>query len=290
MGVAGLQDGLGQELDRLADGRGIIRRHVGNPQAAAQVELLGDEAVLVADLGQEPHHQVRGFFEGVGVEDLAADVRLKAHPAQARVRLDEAHGRVELAAFEVEPELAVFLAGLDELVGVRLDAGRHAEQDARMRVELLGELGDEIQLVEVVDVDAARPRLEPHLELPDRLVVPLHHKRLGRHTGRQRGVHLAGGDHVHAEAFLVRDGHQGHGAVGLAGVEHAAARRVVGGEGLGVGAAGRPDGRLVEHVQGRAVGFRQLHHVATADHQVPGGVSLGRQRHQDLVGGELGAH
>ena len=128
------------------------------------------------------------------------------------MQLERGHRLGGRARGHGEAELGVLLAGADELVGVRLDArgDPHEHRGPRRRRRRVSsrppEPGD---LVEGVDDDAARPRLERGGQLVVGLVVAVQDQALGGHAGRQRDVQLAAGRDVEAHALLV--GQAGHG-------------------------------------------------------------------------------
>ena len=104
------QHGLGVLLGR----RRAVLARVGDGEAAAQVQQR-EVADLAQHVGQRLVH--------VQVEDLRADVRVQ--PAQLQARAADALQR-PLHVAHGDAELGVLLAGADGLVGLGLDAGRHA--------------------------------------------------------------------------------------------------------------------------------------------------------------------
>ena len=84
-----------------------------------------------------------------------------------------------------EAELLVLLAGLDVLVGVRLDAGRDPDVDALADPGPLGDGREPGDLLGGVDDDACRRRPSTaRVELGDRLVVAVEPQPLRREAGR----------------------------------------------------------------------------------------------------------
>ena len=117
---------------RLDLGR-VVLGHVGDAEPAAQVELGHVHAVLGVDPPGQLEHPVGGHLEAAGVEDLRADVRVQPGELKLREREHPADRLVGGAGGEREAELLVVVRGGHELVRVRLDPGRHPDQDARPR-------------------------------------------------------------------------------------------------------------------------------------------------------------
>ncbi len=76
-------------------------------------------------------HDLDGLVEEVGHEHLAADVHVHAEQLDAGGVLRPGHGARRVASGDAEAELRVDLAGLHELVGVRLDARGGPDQHLR---------------------------------------------------------------------------------------------------------------------------------------------------------------
>ena len=150
-----LLDDAAQPVGVLEDVHRVVGGGVGDALAAAEVELGQLDAVLVADRGEQPDHPVRGELEAVDVEDVRADVAVQPDQLERRQREHPADRLGRRAAGQREAELLVLLAGLDVLVGVRLDAGRHPDVDPLAHAGALGDGGQPLELVEGVDDDAA---------------------------------------------------------------------------------------------------------------------------------------
>ena len=186
---------------------------------------------------------------------------------------------------QAEPELRVLLAGAHELVGVRLDARRHAHEDrdgaAGTAVPRHG--AEPVQLVERVDDDPADARLHGAAQLRGVLVVAVQHQPVGRHAGGQGGVQLAAGRHVEAHALFVHEPRHRRAQERLGGVGHAFA------PGRRACRQRAPQmGLVVDEHRGPVLGG-QRQQVDTADGDVPVGAdggAVGEQARPDraLVG------
>ena len=187
----GLPDARLQPRADLGDARGDVRHRVvvgvAHAVAAADVELAEGEAELVAHVGHEADHQIDRAQKHVLVEDHRADVAVQSghlEALHAQRGADELHG---LSGLDGHAELHVHRAGVDRVVGVRVDARRDAQQHLlalSRRGRLLGQ-GD--QLVAVVHDEAAHAFFEREGDVRVRLAVavvvdPL--RRIARGEGR----------------------------------------------------------------------------------------------------------
>ena len=125
-----------------------------------------------------------------------------------------------VAVLDTETKLAVVLAGGDELVGISMDAGLDAEQNALLHALLGADGFDAVDLFESVDDDGANAALNSHFQFSNGLVVAVEMQVLGIEAGLQSGVQLAAGNHVGVDAFRSQDRIQEAGAQSLAGVSN----------------------------------------------------------------------
>jgi hypothetical protein len=150
----------------------------------------------------------------------------------------------------------------DELVGVRLDADRRADQDGLDHAVPLRRMREPGDLFERVDDDPADPGLDGGVQLALRLVAAVKTDPLRREAGAQRGRQLATGAHVEPEAFLVDPARRGQAQKRLAGVVDVAV-----GKGSPPGPAAGAEVVLVEHVGRSAVLDGEVADVDVADVQ-----------------------
>ena len=110
------------DLGELGDGAGLVGLGVADAEAAADVEDAALEAEVAAPVveGDEEHLDLAPVR--VELEDLRADVGVHADELEVRRVPEAAHRLVGAAVGQPEAELAVLLAGLDEVVRV----GPHA--------------------------------------------------------------------------------------------------------------------------------------------------------------------
>src|SRR5205823_5695489 len=114
-------------------------------------------------------------------------------------------------------ELRVQNAGLAEVVGVRLDSRREAQQNRLPSTPLGRQPVEQLELVEAVDDDPAELMVERHRQLVGRLVVTVEVDQVGRETGVYGKKQLAAGDDVQPEALLLNELQNHRGGVGLGG-------------------------------------------------------------------------
>ena len=196
-----LDDGA-QTVGVVEDVHRVVGGGVGDALAAAEVELGQHDAVLVADLGQQRDHAVSRQLEAVHVEDVAADVAVQPDQLERGQSEHRADRLSSSAARQREAELLVLLAGLDVLVGVRLDARRHADVDPLAHAVALGDRCQALDLDGAVDDETADAGADPALELGDALVVAVEQQPLGGEACLQRDGQLAAGAHVERQALL----------------------------------------------------------------------------------------
>ena len=255
--------------DHLRGRRRVVLVGVGDAEAAAEVHRghLGQRrrAVLVAHLGQQAHHPVRGDLEAVGVEDLRADVAVQADQLE-RARVEHAADSLRgVPRGQRETELLVLVGGRDELVRVRLDADGDADQHRLDDVVARRDVGEAGDLVVGVEDDRADARGDRGLQLVDRLVVAVEGDPLRREVGAQGHGEFADAAHVQAQPLLGHPARDLDGEERLGRVVHQ--RRVV--EGLGVVGAARLEVGFVHNEQRRAVLVGQLAHVHRGDPDDP---------------------
>ena len=234
------------------DGR-LFALHVGDAQPSS------DRQLGKPDLADPRGHHLHRVVEEVGDEHLAADVHVDPDQLDRRRVLRPGHRAGGVAGGHAEAELRVDLSGADEVVGVRLDAGRGPDEDLRPEPVVGMELREPVELVEAVDHDATHPGGPRLPQLLDRLVVAVEHEALGRNASGQGHVQLAAGGHIEVHPLLVRQARHGQAQEGLGGVGHAVAE---GGDRL---PAPTPEVGLVVDEQGRAVLLGQVEHVASTD-------------------------
>jgi hypothetical protein len=103
---------------------------VGDRGPAAGVQLGENEAVLVADGGQEGDQAGHRLFVGCGAGDLGTDVAVHAGEFEARRGQHPAHRFGRRAGGDRQTELLVVGARGDRPVGMCVHAGGDPEQDA----------------------------------------------------------------------------------------------------------------------------------------------------------------
>ena len=193
--------------DRLPGSRGSSSLDVRDAEPAAEVELRQLDAVLVADLGQQPDARRWAATSNPAVSKICEPMwRVHADQLAAPASASDAPHRLRgRAGGQREPELLVLVRGRDELVGVRLDPDGHPDQHPLPRTpRSAASVGEPDDLLERVEDDPADPGVERRRELGAALVVAVERDPLGREAGAQRDGQLAAGADVEAEALLAR--------------------------------------------------------------------------------------
>src|SRR5439155_10028722 len=112
-------DDLGQCLGDLVRLAWIVVAGVRDAEPPTEVDLGKLDAVLVADVLQQPDDAVGGDFEARGVEDLRPDVAVDADEFEPVELQGTPYGLGGLPPGERNAELLVLVGGGDELVRVR---------------------------------------------------------------------------------------------------------------------------------------------------------------------------
>ena len=147
-------DGVGELCDR----RRLVLLRVADPEAAAEVEVLAFEAQLIVHAREELDHLIDRALECVGLEELASDVAVQPAQVEGIGRQGLLDGPAGLSAVDPDAELAVHLAGLNQLVRVCVDSGTDADEDVGDRPHPGGPAVELAQLDEAVNDDPADAR------------------------------------------------------------------------------------------------------------------------------------
>ena len=117
-------------VDQLADGGDVfavidrtVLFYIGNRHAAAQIQNVNMDAVLLFDLRHKLQHEDGGIAEGHMVENLGADVAVIALQVDVFLGGCPEDQLLRLPCFDGNTELAVYTAGADLFVGVGVNAG-----------------------------------------------------------------------------------------------------------------------------------------------------------------------
>ena len=267
-GDAGVGAGSRHDLAPLGDRRRRLALDVGDADAAADGQL--GEVERHDERGERLH----GLLEEPGDEHLRADVGVDADQLDGVGRAGPLDGPAGVTGGQAEPELRVVLAGHHVLVGVGLDARRHAQQHLRHDAVLAVQAFQAVELVERVDDDAPDAGPPSGAQLVVGLVVAVQHDALAGHVGGQRDRQLTRRRDVEVHALLVREPGHRPAQERLGRVGHAVPER---GDRL---PAARPQVRLVVDEERRAVLVGQRVQVAPPDQQLPVRPDLGRVRQQ----------
>ncbi len=191
LGAAPLErrhDLLGVRLDRR---RGLLA-HVLGREAAAGAVLAEMQAVLAHHVGSEREHDAVRLVVRRQVEQRRAEVAVQPDEidaARAAQRLRD--GGLGGAGADRKAELGVERAGRRLGVRVRIDAGRQAQDDRLLAAQRARQPVEQLQLVEVVDDDAADAGVERLAQLLLALVVAVEVAARRREARRQRHRQLA---------------------------------------------------------------------------------------------------
>ena len=238
------------------------------PFDVGDAEAATDTAFLEAVRDHERCERRELLAEGVELEDLASDVSMHSDELEALQAPEHRDRLGRSPRSQRETELRVLLPRHHILVRVRLDAGSHADQQARpgsrrlRRGARLGQLGQAIYLVEGVDHDPADTCGERGLELFVGLVVAVAHEALTGGPAGDRDGQLTAGRDVEGHALLERQRHHRLAQEGLRRIRDAGAEA---GDRLAAPVAHM---LFVVHEHGCPVLVRQPHEIDTADAQV----------------------
>ena len=225
-------------------------------------EPAPDRQLIQSKRVDERCERLDGLLEELSDEHLRADVRVDPDQLDRFGRRGAVHRSVGITRRESEPELGVVLAGHDVLVGVRLDAGRDAQQ--HLRHPSVGDVHplQAIEFIEAVNDDATDAGVAGHAQLVITLVVAMQDEPVGRDIGGQRHMQLSTTRYVDAHALFVDQPSHGRAEERLGRVSHSVPE---GGDRL---AAARPEVGLVVDEHRRAIGRSQRVEVAPGDQQL----------------------
>ena len=248
------------------------------------------QAQLVAHNRREVDDDAGGLGEGLGPENLGADVAVQPTEVQVRRVLDGGHGLVGLAGGQGQAELLVLVGGRDVFVATRVDAGLQAHHDGGGGTERSGDALDLVDLVHRVDEDAMDAGLEGEADLRVRLIVAVQADAVGVHPGAQGQTQLSERGGVDTQALGGDKARDVGAQEGLASVEgvtavHSVAIPELLGHRAGPHAGAAAHGLDVEHEGGRAelVGDAGQVDAAHAQH-----ASLPRRAPRPQVGALVG--
>lgn len=160
LGGAALLQVLGQGPDVAGDVHHGVALHIPHPEAAPQVQGAGHEAVGCPHGLGEVQEDVHRVAEGLGLEDLGADVAVEALHLQVLLPQGRRHEPGGLAGLNGHAELAVDPPGVDGLEGVGVNPRGHPEEDPLPDAPGPGGLVQPVQLLEVVHDEAAHPAVQ----------------------------------------------------------------------------------------------------------------------------------
>ena len=206
-----------------------IGPEVAGAEPASDAEL-GDLDAVVMELSGERDKFGDGTDVRVEPFDLRADVAMQSHKLERRASSDAHGGGARDVAGQGEAELGILGTGLDELVGVRLDAGRDPHEHRRPPVGLHAPASnafEPVELVEAVDDDASDARIETGRELVVGLVVSVEDDARRGEARVHRDVELTASRDVEAQSFLCNEMGYGRAQERFAGVGDVAGTEVV---------------------------------------------------------------
>ena len=192
---------------------------------------------------------------------------MQTQESQAVLRHRHLDGLPGLTSLDGEPELAVQHAGCGVDVGVGVYPRRHPHQDVLRHASGGRDFAQQGQLVEVVHNDATDAVVQGHLQLFPALVVAVKVDIVRRKLNPSGHRKLASRYDVKPQSLLLQQLGQRNVDEGFAGVDHRAAG-VARLELCHEGAAGVPQGGLVEDVEGRTELLGQPDDVAASKHKV----------------------
>ncbi len=175
---------------------------VGDPQAAAEIELGQFDTVGIANDGQQPHHTMGGQPESGGVEYLRTDVRVRPDELKVVGRGQHPSDRLgRRAAGEREAELLVLLPGGHIVVGVGLHSRSDPDEHSLTHAGLRGHRRQAGDLHERVDDDPPDAVGDRPPQLGDGLVVAVEEQPFGWKTHRLRNAELTARADIQREPF-----------------------------------------------------------------------------------------
>ena len=238
----------------------LVGVEIAHAVAAAHVQHLRHKAEAFMELRHEGGHHVDGILKDRLVKDLGAHVAVEPLDRERGQAEGILHKGVGLTGLHRDAELHVDGAGVDGLVGVRVDARRDAQQHLLNDLHARGLFSQLPQLVGVVHDEVPNALLQGVADVGVGLPVAVEKDLFRGEARREGGVNLTRRDGVDAHALLLRDAvHRAEGG-GLPGIERERLFAEAVAEGPGVHAAVVTQALLVHQVERRAVLLRQRRH------------------------------
>ena len=256
----------------IPDDGGIIHSavvfRIGDAQPPAQIQLVRDKSGCLAYRCHEINHDAGGIHERVAVKYLRTDMAVET--AQGDMRQSEGVARdvQRLPRLNRGAELGIHPSGRNCLMGVRVNAGRDAQENGLNPAGVRRQPFQCVQLFAVVRHEGADAHFQCVPDVPVGLVVPVKIYARRRESGAAGGVQLPAGHAVHAHAFLGGDAVHMRTAQRLGGVQRQSIlpERLQGR--LPVYPAHPAHGVLVHDIERRAVRLRQFKRIRPADGKV----------------------
>ena len=235
----------------------LVGVEIAHAVAAAHVQHLRHKAEAFVELGHEGGHHIDGVLEDRLVKDLGAHVAVQPLYRQRGQAEGILHKGVGLTGLHRDAELHVDGAGVDGLVGVRVDARRDAQQHLLHDLHARGFFGKLPKLIGVVHDEVPDALFQGIADVGVGFPVAVEKDLFRGKARRERGVNLARRDGVDAHALFLRNAVHCPEGGGLPGVERERPLAEAVAEGPGVHAAVVTQALLVHQVKRRAVLCRQ---------------------------------
>src|SRR6266542_4436440 len=268
-GAAGLdQDPEGKTREVWQHGSGVVLRgqrrlaRAGHAESSADIERLEGEP-FADESARERRELPRGFFEGRGLQDLTADVRLNSRHDEV---LQAPRPAEDLARHsDVHSELVVLQAGRDVGMGLRVDVRIDAQGYPRGFPLPLSRGVNLLHLALRLHVEREEARGDPILDFLVRLAHTREDNPVRGETRLETGAQLPTRDDVRSRAQLCQETQDGQIRIGLGRVTDQMRDP---GEGPVEAAEVLLDGRPAVDIDGRprrARDLRERHAVTSQD-------------------------
>ena len=206
-------DGGDDGLVKVSERKGLLFGDVRDAEAAADIEKLGGEAVMVlealGDVGENGSAGELGFV----IHQLRPHVAVESMKFHA-VFFYKRGGSIDDFGFDKESELGVVLPGSDFFVGDGIDAGGESEND----FDLCLEIGEGFEFKKVVNDDVVDVVVEGEADFGFRLVVAVHVAAVAGDASGEGGSEFSFARDIDQATLLGGDFEDGEGGVGFASV------------------------------------------------------------------------
>ena len=252
----------------------IVFLGIANAKAAAQVQILCLIVQLMLQLFDEFHHDFCRSSKALCVQNLRTNVAVQAAQFQVRIRQRLLYCLICLTGFQRKSELAVNLAGADEIMGVRIYTRLDAEQNRGSQMLFSCQLIEVLHLIDIVYHNAANAIVQRHRQFFGSLVVAVEASLGYIKACLHSSVQLAAGNNIDSHMLALHNTVDFLAGKRLAGIAHQTLAVIVFLDTLLECAAVTANHIFVHDIQRRAILLCQSNRIYAANGQMAFGIGI----------------